>query len=531
MTDHTSGSSHDESSVKFSMNTDCAHVRIHRNSVGDDGNSSNKDVTDISNKPDLQMEDNEKTNDNTIGLLTESIEVKPAGVDEVHCLTKLQIMKNLFIVCSSFFLMFTSFHSLQNLQSSLNKEEGVGTFSLVIVYVSMVTSSMFLSSVFIHRLGMKLTMCVSMTMYILYMAANLYPVWGIMVPTALLCGLAAAPLWASQSSYLSQLSRYYAKANNMKPKDAISYLFGIFYMCVNASKITGNLLAALVLKQDDRGNSSMTAKEIEDCMTNKQEAVENATTLVRPDDTTIYAMCGTWIGLGIIGIIVMAFLTSLPRYGNKDEKRKPICSKFTSTMKHFWDSRLQKLLIPLSLHYGIVCGFLVADFTKSIVGCTSGIQAVGDVMLCHAISNTLMSAIIGRLVKHLGHLPFFTFTFLCYGVVQITFVIWKPGPDYSYLFFIFAAMWGAADAILKTQVLAIYGHLFPENTEAAYGNYFVCEGTGFIISFSYSTVATTDVKLYILLVLLLCSAISYYSVEYISRRQITVKEVVELEHK
>ncbi|OWF41804.1 protein unc-93 homolog A-like [Mizuhopecten yessoensis] len=391
----------------------------------------------------------------------------------------------------------------------------------------MVCSSMFLSSVFIDRLGQKVTMCIAMSMYVIFMAANLYPVWGTMVPAALLCGLAAGPLWASQSSFLSQLSRCYATNTNTKPKDSLSYFFGIFYMCVNASKISGNLLASIVLKQDERSNRSMTREEIEDCVANKQDAVDNATTLERPDDTMIYSICGTWIGLAIVGIIVLVFLTPMTADGDisKGRKRKPIFSKFLAAANHCWNSKLQKLMIPMTLYFGIASGFLTADFTKSIIGCTFGIHTVGDFMLCHGICNTVSASLLGHLVKHFGHLPFFTITFLCYGGVQAILIVWKPGTEHVYIFFIFAGMWGVADAILKTQVLAMYGHLFADNTEAAFGNYFVFEATGFIISFSYSTFVSTDIKLYILLVLLVCSAISYYTVEYIDRKYNTRRDV------
>ncbi|XP_021371322.1 protein unc-93 homolog A-like [Mizuhopecten yessoensis] len=250
----------------------------------------------------------------------------------------------------------------------------------------------------------------------------------------------------------------------------------------DASKISGNLLASVLLKQDENTNISMTSKEIEDCVANKQEAVDNATTLERPDDTTIYTICGTWIGLGIAGMIVLAFLTSVNADGDNSKKRKrgSLCSSFLAAAKHFWNSRLQKILIPVTLYYGILNGFVVADFTRSIVGCTVGIQAVGEVMLCHGIFNTISAALIGRLVKNFGHLPFFTFT--------------------------------------------IYGHLFADNKDAAFGSYFMLEATGYITAMAYSALVSTDIKLYILLILLVFSVISYYTVEYIDRKNNTHKD-------
>ncbi|XP_060072143.1 protein unc-93 homolog A-like [Ylistrum balloti] len=439
----------------------------------------------------------------------------------VSSMTKNQIMKNLSMICTSFFLMFTSFHSMLSLLTSLSKEEGMGTFAIFIECSFFMISAMFLASFSIDRFGVKLTLFLSTFTTLSLMAANLYPVWAIMVPASIVCGLGAGPMWASQSAYVSELSKHYANITQTKLKDSLSFFFGIFFMSLNGSKITGNLLSSLLLKQNTQANTSMTLEEIEDCVANKQEAVSNATSLERPDDMTIYTICGTWIGIASLGIVVSAFLSPVTIYGDeyKDGKREAIYSKFLASTKHFWNSRLQKILIPLSMYYGISNGFLIADFTKSIVGCTLGIQTVGDVMLCSGILNTVSAVLVGPLTKHFGHLPFFTIAFLCFGGVQVSLLIWKPGPENGYPFFIFGSIWGVADAILKIQVMTIYGHLFADNIEAAYGSYFMLEAAGFITSTAYSVFLSTDVKLYILLSFLVCSAISYYTVEYIDRKQ------------
>jgi len=41
---------------------------------------------------------------------------------------------------------------------------------------------------------------------------------------------------------------------------------------------------------------------------------------------------------------------------------------------------------------------------------------------------------------------------LLHGGLQVTFLLWTPDPDYIYLFYLFAALWGAGDAIIQTQI-------------------------------------------------------------------------------
>jgi quinol-cytochrome oxidoreductase complex cytochrome b subunit len=49
-------------------------------------------------------------------------------------MSKFQILKNVVAVSFGFLFLFTSFQSLTNLQSTLNKDEGIGTGGLSIIY-------------------------------------------------------------------------------------------------------------------------------------------------------------------------------------------------------------------------------------------------------------------------------------------------------------------------------------------------------------------------------------------------------------
>ena len=53
---------------------------------------------------------------------------------------KRKITKNVFIISFGFLFLFTAFQSLQNLQSSLNKDEGLGLTSLSVIYGALILS-------------------------------------------------------------------------------------------------------------------------------------------------------------------------------------------------------------------------------------------------------------------------------------------------------------------------------------------------------------------------------------------------------
>ena len=58
--------------------------------------------------------------------------------------------KNLIIVTTVFFLIFTSFNSIQNLQTSINKDPDLGFLSLTVLYLSFTIPCFFLPNLLIQ---------------------------------------------------------------------------------------------------------------------------------------------------------------------------------------------------------------------------------------------------------------------------------------------------------------------------------------------------------------------------------------------
>ena len=167
---------------------------------------------------------------------TTSIDPISMGQQGAPKMSKARIIKNLLVVSLGFLCLFTSFQSLSNLQSSLNKEDGLGVGGLATIYGALVISCMFLPPFIIARLGCKWTVAFSMLCYILYMAANFYAVWGTIIPGAVILGLGAAPLWSAKCTYLTQTGVWYSKQTGEVEDDIINRFFGVFFMIFQSSK-------------------------------------------------------------------------------------------------------------------------------------------------------------------------------------------------------------------------------------------------------------------------------------------------------
>lgn len=101
---------------------------------------------------------------------------------------KRKITKNVFVISFGFLFLFTAFQSLQNLQSSLNKDEGLGLASLCVIYAALILSCIFVPPFVIGRLGCKWTLVLSMTGYVLYTVSNYYARWGTLIPASIIIG-------------------------------------------------------------------------------------------------------------------------------------------------------------------------------------------------------------------------------------------------------------------------------------------------------------------------------------------------------
>ena len=150
--------------------------------------------------------------------------------------SKFQIWKNLLMMCSSYFLIFTAFNSSKNIQSTLNKESGIGSTSLAVVFAGMVISAMILPSLVIKLFGVRRCMTMSLLGFVVYISTNIYPVWAVVVPGAVLGGVSAGVIWAAPSTYLSYLANIYSNITGSNTSDILSNFMAIFYLFINTSK-------------------------------------------------------------------------------------------------------------------------------------------------------------------------------------------------------------------------------------------------------------------------------------------------------
>ena len=144
--------------------------------------------------------------------------------------------KNLAILSVSFLLLFAAFHSLQNLQSSINVAGGLGNVGLTALYVAFLVSCVFLPPFVLSKLGMKRTIIISMFGYVTYTLASFHANWWTVIPASVVLGVMASTLWTGQMCYVTELAKMYSDGTGANQKHCSTRYFGIFYAVYHTGK-------------------------------------------------------------------------------------------------------------------------------------------------------------------------------------------------------------------------------------------------------------------------------------------------------
>lgn len=432
---------------------------------------------------------------------------------------KRKITKNVFVISFGFLFLFTAFQSLQNLQSSLNKDEGLGLASLCVIYAALILSCIFVPPFVIGRLGCKWTLVLSMTGYVLYTVSNYYARWGTLIPASIIIGMCAAPLWSSKCAYLTTTGIRYSQLSRETQDAVVTRYFGIFFLIFQSGQIWGNLISSLVLQQGMEDTFRDNAGDV--CGANfckHPPALSNTTG--EYNRSLVINLLSIYVGIGVFAVIfVIVLLDRLTGDLDRRKEQESSISLLIATIKHLKDKRML-LVLPLTMFSGLEQAFTFGDFTSAFVTCSLGIHRVGFVMICFGATDAFFSLTLGRLTKYTGRIPVFISGAVIHYAVIIIMLIWRTDYNLIWVFYIVAALLGYCDAVWQTQINAMYGVFFHDNQEPAFSNYRLWESLGFVLAFAYANFLCIRVKLIILLLVLTISMIGYILAEYINRKQV-----------
>ncbi|XP_044732459.1 UNC93-like protein [Chrysoperla carnea] len=445
---------------------------------------------------------------------------------------KWRIIKNVLIIAFAFMLHFTAFFGITNLQSSINANGALGTYTLAAIYGALILSNIFLPVLMISWFGCKWTIAISFISYMPYLMAQFHPTFLTMIPAGLAVGFGGGPLWCAKCTYLTVVSDAYAKITGDKSEVIVIRFFGLFFTLFQLSQVWGNLISSAVLSVNDEVYSNTSSPNLTTQLFYDTEAIcgsnfcPDVTVAVNPNlkppsEEKVNLISSIFLGCMIMASLLTAFgVDSLKRY-NKNRVGSATglsgLQLLAVTVKQLFKP-YQLLLFPITMFIGIQIAFLSADFNASFVSCGWGISNIGFVMMLYGISNAVAATCTGACTKMIGRGPMIAIGTTIHVSILVTLAIWKPHPTDRLIFFIVATCWGVGDAILLITINALSGILYPGNEEASYSNFRFWESVGSVSGYLLSAYLCTSIKIYLIMGLLFIGIVGYTIVEYCEQK-------------
>lgn len=292
--------------------------------------------------------------------------------------------KNALALSFGWLFLYTGYLPMSSIQSSLNGDNGLGTVSLSVQSAMEMIGNLFLSNLIINKIGCKWTVAIGSFLFSSFIAANFYPMWGTMVPTAALAGLGVSLTWIAHNTYMTKLSQYYAEHTGIDFNTINIRFFGTFYSIYYSSNVVGNVASSFLLGADfEPDNETFSYDPMALC--GSDYCNEDLGTYFHPDEEhgdhpmnftqansqrpemqEVYSLCGFCLGSTILATLLFILcVDSLPSLGlpeNMDDSKSPF-QIFVATFQHL-NNPNQLLLLPLTFYNGLDNDFIYTEFTK-----------------------------------------------------------------------------------------------------------------------------------------------------------------------
>ncbi|KAJ8308974.1 hypothetical protein KUTeg_013848 [Tegillarca granosa] len=347
-------------------------------------------------------------------------------------------IRNTITLSLTFALAFTSYISIQTLQSSLNQKAGLGVTSLACLYAFVIVSSACAPTV-IKLIGGKLSLVAAWTVHTIYIASNFYPTFATLNPSII-----TGSLWTSQGLFLSTNGASLARTKHQDLHAVLSNLNGLFCTIHETSHVTGNIISSLVLNRNSYDEFENTTKL---CGAMDCPLSVNATKIVEPDNQVVYILLGIYLVFDLIALLVtVLFISPLPR--SKWNEKKSLKSSVSSCFSALGDYKVL-MLLPLFGFMAMEQAVLWADFTKSFISCPFGIQNVGFIIGTYGASTVISNIVLSRLARFTGSHFLYVLAFTLNMAIFAALYLWTQ--DQEYYLYIIAALWGIPEGVWQAQ--------------------------------------------------------------------------------
>ncbi|KAG8182982.1 hypothetical protein JTE90_013431 [Oedothorax gibbosus] len=272
---------------------------------------------------------------------------------------------NLFVFSFSYFLVYTGFWTLSNLQSTMNASQGMGDDSQAVIYICSMLSSVLLPTFTIGRFGCKAVLVAGTVICTLNLASNAYLRWDTLMTACALYGLINGPYQSAMTLYIDEMATRFQGTIKEHTEFVMALFFGLFMFFSESTQIWGNLISYYVLKNNRSDPTPGNTTFHSECGVHfKPSDNDTNANLDPPTESQRFILVGIFVLLGVASALILGFFLDPLKNDLQESKGcKSIVDRFLSAFK-FLRNPHQLLLIPISVYIGMEGPFYSNEFTQ-----------------------------------------------------------------------------------------------------------------------------------------------------------------------
>ena len=274
--------------------------------------------------------------------------------------TKRAIIKDLAFLSMTCLFIFSSFDIFANLESSLDREGGIGVFSMSCLNIGNCLATL-IAPVFFRILSAKGIVVGSCVVHVLFVASHFWPRAYVLLPAFFTLGVSFGPLMTALGVYITNLSMRYALAGDIETyRPTLSRFNGIFFACQQSTYVWGNILSSAILRENEQAVSSTNSSTTHTvCGSGFCQQTSITPAMAPPSQGSVNKLLAVLLGCDVMSLFISVFfLGTLHKVESKtnaevdEEKEKSFWLTLLDTLK-LMKNKYIIIMIPLFIFTGV----------------------------------------------------------------------------------------------------------------------------------------------------------------------------------
>ncbi|GAB6020726.1 Protein unc-93 A [Chamberlinius hualienensis] len=447
---------------------------------------------------------------------------------------KYRIWCTIGLLNTTAFFLFMGVIPIALVQSSLNSDAGLGVTAMSVKHLSMIIGS-FVAPSIIYKIGCKWAGVLGVGLYILFVPANFYPSWFMLITAAVISGIGCSVQSVAVKVYLARLAHVYSNVSNVEEERINSRIFVVhmvFFYFASVANVIGSLILNSGISNDmyngtihDVGinfeQKPCGARYCNQLLNSDGE--NNATDLDYMIENRIYLFVGFCTASCFVAFLLSLCIKPLTYFevNTRDDHRNiwplnAVCNVFKSmfSLRYF-------LFIPIAIIENGALSFWAADFTKAFITCSIGVSYIGYVSVWMGLGAAIAAGVIGPLNKKNRSYVFVTLSTLLQIIIFMLLFCWKPSISQTVNYWelsAFTMMFYISNGMRSFIIPVLITSVFKNDLETAFSFYNCWLNVAATVFYYISNILCVYIKIYTLMGLAVISFMAYIIIDVLERR-------------